>query len=158
MRTNQHDVVPNRRVGNIGQVNHHLIHADGADLPRAFAAHEHVRLAGEAALVPVAVANRDGANQHVAGGHELEAVAHAFAGGDRLDVRNVRVPAHHGTQVIAFNRVSGGVAAVHRDAAAHHVKLRIGQMQRSRAVACVQNRLEAVFPRNGDVAAEAIRL
>ena len=68
------------------------------------------------------------------------------------------MPAHHGTEVDSLDRVTRRMAAVHRDAAAHHIKLRFGDMQRCRAVARVEDGVESVSAADFNIAAESIRL
>src|SRR5947207_1760101 len=44
LRAEEHDLVAEPRVGHVGHIDHHHVHADGADLFHAAAAQQHFRL------------------------------------------------------------------------------------------------------------------
>src|SRR5690606_8837658 len=130
----ENHLVPHLRAGDLGDVDHALVHADGADDRRAAAAHQHLAHVGEAAGVAVRIADREGGDAGTAFRNPARSVGDGRARLHLLQVRDLRAPAQGGPQPNAVAIALGRVSAVEHDARAHEAAVRVGAGDRGGAV------------------------
>jgi hypothetical protein len=103
------------------------VHADGADERMATAAEEHVGVVRQRTTPAVAVADREHAHERVLFGDEASPVADALALRAQLHLGDVGLELERRLQSACRRVLAERVHAVDRDAAAHHVELRLGR-------------------------------
>ena len=119
---------------------------------------KHKGLIGQAALVTVAIAQGDGRNAGLPFGNKAQAVAHAFAHVDGLHVGNAGMPAQAGQQLACGRKCGIGMAAVQRNAQAHHVVLQMRMQKDSAAVGRMNDGIVTPLMDHGDGMVETPRL
>ena len=123
--------------GDVGYIEHTLIHADTADHRRLLPVNQHIAAVGQAAAVAVGVADRDGGNPHLPRCGIGAAVADGFAGRHRLDHGDARFQRHDRAQAERFSQKGGRSQAVQNEAGTHHVQVHLREAQHGRAVAAM---------------------
>ena len=128
--------VPHLSLGNIGDVHHERVHGDAADERRALAVNEHAAFVAHAREA-VAVADGQDGNAPFTGRDVSHAVTDDFAGLQFLNRRNPSLYGHDGLDAVNGPANLGGKDAIHQNARADHIQMRVGQIEQTAAVASV---------------------
>src|SRR5256885_334564 len=121
LRADQNDLVALARVGDVGHVKHHEVHADAACEAHAAAAEQHRAALSGNARKPVAVPDGDGRDPAVAGKPVLVPVGHAGAGRNARDPKDARSPAQRGPKRHRVREMRRRMEAVHREPRTYRV-------------------------------------
>src|SRR4051794_20309863 len=119
---------------------------------------EDIRVVGQGATDPVAVADRDHSDPGVGRGLPPAPVAGAGAGREALDVGDVRAQGQRRPQPLLGGVALEGVEAVDRDAAASHLEVRSALAENGGAVGSVDEYLRVLLLDRGGEVRETIEL
>ena len=131
LAADEDDFVAGGYIGNVGDVNDGLIHADAPDERGTLTAHKQAEAIAELAIEAVGISHSDECETHGLGGDECAVVSDDGAGRDGSHTDYLRFPTEYGSQFVASlaerdgfrGRESGivfGNKSIEREARAHH--------------------------------------
>ena len=147
MAAEENDFVTGMNIGFAADIDHALVHADGADLGDAVAMIEDVDFPRQDTRIAIGITDRQGRDFPARRCRIMAAIADRRPGVDEFDMGNAAAQGHDRPQVIGLDiDIRRRFAAVHDDARPDHVTIVFRQFQGSRTVAAVaQGDVDAFF-------------